>query len=440
MFVGGWVSLAGPSLAGAADAGIVTAPGGRDAADQPVVGVQDSVLKIRGDLDRVVAAFPRGNIVSEGLFEFLPERLLGILEGIRRDAGSTEVQVAFVVESSAITFAPSILEVVLAAIRNRMPAGRYALIACGQDEGAWAYRVEVPFTSDTFALARGARRIEKRTAGPDIRDVWLGLSQLPTLSWNPKGQVHVVLLADDRHLPGFSGPPRSPPPMDRSVVTQVNAWAQGHHATLHTVRLAFSDYDEPYDPERDRGLPLQTFAGLFRNGSYIKARSSAEFDAAIASALAPLAADNTTPVDLALVVDRGGEMGQHLSALKCSPSLTRFAAGSGHRTALVRWGNGIKLGLVMPLTAQSGALASALGALRKGPLGTWPADHFYILERARRLNWSPRAQKVVLFLTAAPLGGGSSGDPVLDWAEENSVKIAVIEPRFYVKGASHHAH
>jgi hypothetical protein len=372
------------------------------------------------DLAAAVRAFPRGEIasISNERYRYDPELSPSPL--IRKIVGAgPPVDIAFAVDFATAGTTMLTLQLALGSMRASMAGrGRFALVSCRND-GVAKVRIDSQFTDDPYQLMRVARHMDH---GTDVYRTafWSCLAALDKLGWRDPTRVgrHVVLLADD-----------AAPGLDPKAREDAIKWARSSQAELHVLRPGVPEAEAMmalYEPKRDTGVEPADLAGLFRLGRAEVLHSRAELQPAIERALAQLA-DSGDPVDVAMVVDPLDSMGQALGDIRrAQPVLDRFVAAPGHRLALIAWGPGSPK-VTAALNSKPTVIAAALAAIRRGPLGRYPAFVTDPIRAARGLAWNPQARKAVLVLTSARAFPADTN--VLDWTDTDSVSVVFIVGR-----------
>jgi hypothetical protein len=375
------------------------------------------------DLAAAVRAFPRGESATfvVDLYHNDPEPLSAVLRTIASDGGPADVALA--IDMSSAYDAWEVLMLAVAQERARLAGhGRFALVSCARNQGAWKGHVETDFSDDPYGVLRAARRMNAHSDSGPVA-FWSCLNQMALLHWRDPARAsrHVVLLADDgRHRELI--PEAGTQPVDE----EARAWARTSQAHLHVLAPSRDDTEDGrlYYPIRDRGIPLVRVAGQFRLGSHTVLHNRAELAPALERALAAVVGDSG-PVDVALVVERTGEMGASLGELRrARPALHRFVALSGHRLALVTWGYG-RPKVAVRFTRNAATVAEALATTKRGPIGAYPDNILAAVDTTRALSWGLAARRVVVVLVTSP--ANTIGSAVLDWADESSVVVMFIE-------------
>lgn len=291
----------------------------------------------------VASVFPGSQLVSSpGGSAFLDEAVGDVLTAIAREDNGAPSQVAFVVDRSFVDdFGPA-LEMAFAATRAKAPAGSYALISCGQDNGIWSARIEVPLTPDLYSILRAPARVRWTSNGTAIPATWMGLSKATDLAWKPApSRPHVVVLTDDRPNPDVIGTlPRALRP-DPSVRARVTSWAQKWRAVVHVIRVRPGPPSEPRSEGDDGpGAEISMITALFRKQRYVRASGLAELTGALEQSLSR-AAEGNEPSDFVIVDDQtGGLDGPHgaitraLQAFQLFSHLPEPSPGTG---SLGKW-------------------------------------------------------------------------------------------------------
>jgi hypothetical protein len=295
-----------------------------------------AVLGSPDTLADLVKIFRLGEVSQGGGRRLLGLRLGELLKGIAGDSSGREVQVAFIVDRSQKSNLGSELQLALAANRERLARGRFALIACGVRESAWSADVVAPFSTDAYEVLRAAGRINWQPGGGGIGASVAGLAAAARLDWHLKqGRPHVVLLTDEP-LPGEIVLDRpAPSAADGEMLASVRAWAGASQAALHGILGMFHlhdgrEHDASEDSLEQRStVTLAQIAGLFRQGRYEKVTSEGEFTSAVEHALAQSTSERAG-ADVAMVVDATGLMGANAGALRAQQGLLgRFVSVRG---------------------------------------------------------------------------------------------------------------
>jgi hypothetical protein len=343
-----------------------------------------------------------------------------VLQSIARDSAGREPEIAFVVDRSQRGNLGAELELALAAQRDKLVRGHYALVLCGENNGEEKAVVEIPLNADSYAVLRAARRTSWGTDGGGVEASVLGLAAAAHLDWRPSGAPpQIVLLA-----------------------AEAAAGDLLNTAAAKPAKLAEHDGrgdDASADSLEQRGrVSLRQVAGLVRDGRHVQVASPRELTSAIEDALARAASD-AEGADVALLVDSSGLMGEAVALVRAGhETLAQFVAVKRHRLAFVRFRGKGSPAIVLPLTGEAATVARATRGLRRGEVGDWPKDLSAVLTTARRLRWDKASKKALILLTAADAGGGL--DPaVLDWAEEERVALTVIEPLPGITGSRRRA-
>jgi hypothetical protein len=396
-------------LAGAAIAAALAC--GRPAA-APAQGRDAGVPVAGDDLAAAVRAFPRGETAY-----FDAATLSSALKSIVSDGGPADV--AFAIDMATAGSTRLNLQLAVGAARASLAGrGRFALVSCVNDGGVARARIDSPFSDDPYQVLRAARHMDFAT---DIGRpaFWSCLAELDRLAWGAPAPArrYVVLLADD--APGAG--------LDPKARGEATGWARSSRAELRVFRPGVPEIDAAtalYEPKRYKGVALAELAGLFRLGSTAVVHGKAELAPAIERALAQ-AAGSPGAADVVLAVDRSGEMGAALGDLQRARSVfERFLSASGHRLALITWGDG-RPTIAARLTDRPAAIAAALAATKRGPLGDWPKYPAEAVGASRGLAWDPKARRTVVVLTAAT--AFPPAPAVLDWTDEASVGVVFIQ-------------
>ncbi len=366
-----------------------------------------------------------------------------VLQAVARDSAGREAEVAFVVNRSQGGNLGTELALALAAQRDKLVRGRYALVVCGGGDGVREATVDAALNSDSYAVLRSARRIAGQPSGGGVEASVVGLAAAARLDWRPGSSPQIVLLASKR-IAGDLDAAAPGNRVDAQALAEVLRWARRSKARLLAIDVNLEDRDGRGDDSSEdsleqRGLvSLQQVAGLFRDGRHLQVSSPRELTLALQEALARTGSD-AAGADVALLVDSSGLMGEATDFVRAAHELlARFVSAKGHRLAIVRFlGKGAPT-LVLPFTDKSVAVTRAVRGLRRGEVGDWPKDLSGAMATARRLRWDEANKKTLILLTAAPASGGIDSS-LLDWADEERVALTVIEPLPALTGSKRRA-
>jgi hypothetical protein len=356
-----------------------------------------------------------------------------VLQSIARNSAGREPEIAFVVDRSQRGNLGAELELALAAQRDKLVRGHYALVLCGENNGEEKAVVEIPLNADSYAVLRAARRTSWGTDGGGVEASVLGLAAAAHLDWRPSGAPPQIVLLAAEAAAGDLLNTAAAKPADRKTLAEVATWARSRQATLFAIDAKLAEHDGRGDDASENSLEqrgrvsLRQVAGLVRDGRHVQVASPRELTSAIEDALARAASD-AEGADVALLVDSSGLMGEAVALVRAGhETLAQFVAVKRHRLAFVRFRGKGSPAIVLPLTGEAATVARATRGWRRGEVGDWPKDLSAVLTTARRLRWDKASKKALILLTAADAGGGL--DPaVLDWAEEERVALTVIEP------------
>lgn len=384
-------------------------------------------------LEGLAKIFPKAEILQAGGRELLSIRIAEVLQSISRDSGGKYTEIAFVLDRSQTENLGTGLQLALAANRDKLVNGRFALVVCAAIEGARLAQIKVSLGADPYAVLSAAGHIDWQPEGNGLGASVSGLATATELGWNPKqARPHIVLLLDDLLQAGSKAEPVQNK-ADDIMLSKIRAWARANQATLHIIRGMLGQHDGRGDDtsedslERRHLVSLEQVAGLFSDSHYIKAASQSELSTAIEQAL-PKAGPNDR-VDLALLIDSSGLMGEKAASLRAEHAVfERFlSAQQKHRVALILFSDKGKPKTVLPLTSKKNSVTSALLSLRRGNTGDWPKDISAAILAARKLCWAPTAKKAIIIFTAAASEGGIA-QSLLDWAQAQKLAVTVIEP------------
>lgn len=378
-------------------------------------------------LREVAGAFPKNQLLSGHGAEHLSAPVGDVLAEIARADDGAEPQIAFVLDLSFPGSFGWALEVALAAARDTAPAGTYALVTYGHDDGVASARIDVPLSKDIYSIVRAPERLSWKLNGTDVQATWTGLAKATELSWTLAGaSPHVVILTDDRPNSAYSSEPSRVEP---SLRQRVSSWASQRHATLHVIRLARERADQPrYEGQRAPGVQAKAIVGMFRDARYVKATAPAEMKRALEEVLARANADG--PSDLVLLDDQRDGLDGPAGALSlAAPALQRFCAKSDHRLAVVRWGRGYKPAVALDFTSDGKKLSRTIAQTRRTSRGKGPDEFFEAVGTARHLTWSPAARKTIVIFNEGYLQGtAASRNVALDWTAAGDVAVTIIGP------------
>ena len=383
-------------------------------------------------LHQLVSLFPHGEVVGASGRRSLAAVLGEVLQSIARDSAGQEPEIAFVVDLSQGGDLGGELALALAAHRDQMPRGRYALVVCGGGDGGEKARVDRALNADAFSVLRAADRIAGGPRGSEVAASVVGLAAAAHLDWRSGVPPQVVLLASER-IAGDLDAVAPGKRVDGEALAEVLRWARSSKARLFAIDAHLEDHDGRGDDESEDSLEqhglvsLQQLAGLFREGRHLQISSPRELTLAFEEALARTGSD-VAGADVALLVDSSGLMGEATKLVRAAHgSLARFVVAKRHRLAIVRFlGKGAPT-IVLPFTDKAATVTRATRGLRRGEVGDWPKNLSAVLTAARRLRWDKASKKALILLTAADASGGL--DPaVLEWAEKERVALTVIEP------------
>ena len=394
-------------------------------------------------LDQLVSLFPHGEVVEANGRRSLAAAMGEVLQSIARDSAGREPEIAFVVDRSQRGNLGAELELALAAHRDQLPRGRYALVVCGGGDGGEKARVDRALHADAFSVLRAADRIAGGPLGGEVAASVVGLAAAASLDWSSGVPPQIVLLAS-RRLAGDLDAATAANPVDGQALAEVLRWARSRKARLFAINANLEDHDGRGDDESEDSLEqrslvsLQQVAGLFREGRHLQVSSPRELTLALDEALARTGSD-AAGADVALLVDSSGLMGEATDLVRATHELmARFVAAKRHRLAIVRFLGKGRPTLVLPFTDKAATVTRATRGLRRGEVGDWPKNLSAVLTAARRLRWDKASKKALILLTAADASGGL--DPaVLDWAEEEGVALTVIEPLPALRGSGRRA-
>jgi hypothetical protein len=385
------------------------------------------------DLHQLVSLFPHGEVVVASGRRSLAVAMGEALQSIVRGSAGGEPEIAFVVDLSHQGSLGAELQLALAAHRDKLLRGHYALVLCGENDGEAKAVVEVPLNADSYGVLRAARRTSLRADGAGVEASGLGLAAASRLDWRPGGAPpQIVLLAAEAEAGDLSTTAASKP-ANRKTLAEVATWARSRQAALFAIDANLAERDGRGDDASEDSLEqrarvsLRQVAGLVRDGRHVQVASPGELTSAIADALARAASDGKG-AEVALLVDSSGLMGEAVTLVRDSQgTLAQFVALPRRRLAFVQFRGKGPPAIVLPLTGEAKRVARAARGLRRGEVGDWPKDLSAVLATARQLRWDKASKKALILLTAADAGGGL--DPaVLDWAEEEQVALTVIEP------------
>lgn len=395
------------------------------------------------NLQQLVSLFPHGEVVVASGRRSLAVVIGEALQSIVRDSAGGEPEIAFVVDRSQRGNLGAELELALAAQRDQMPRGRYALVVCGGGDGGEKARVDRALNADAFSVLRAADRIAGGPRGSEVAASVVGLAAAARLDWRSGVPPQVVLLASER-IAGDLDAVAPGKRVDGEALAAVLRWARSSKARLFAIDANLEAHDGRVDDESEDSLEqrarvsLRQVAGLVRDGRHVQVASPRELTSAIEDALAR-AASAAEGADVALLVDSSGLMGEATKLVRAAHgSLARFVVAKRHRLAIVRFlGKGAPT-VVLSLTDKAATVDRAMRGLRRGEVGDWPKNLSAVLTAARRLRWDKASKKALILLTAADASGGL--DPaVLDWAEEERVALTVIEPLPALTGSGRRA-
>ena len=384
-------------------------------------------------LHQLVSLFPHGEVVVASGRRSLAAVLGEVLQSIARESAGQEPEVAFVLDRSQQGNLGGELELALAAQRDKLLRGHYALVLCGENNGEEKAVVEIPLNADSYAILRAAGRTSWGAGGGSVEASVLGLAAASHLNWRPGGSPpQIVLLAAEAEA-GDLLTTAAAKPAQRKTLAEVATWARSRQATLFAIEADLAEHDGRGDDESEDSLEqrsrvsLRQIAGLIRDGRHVQVASPDELTDAIEDAMARAASD-PEGADVAFLVDSSGLMGEATKLVRVAHgSLARFVVAKRHRLAIVRFlGKGAPT-IVLSFTGEATTVVRATRGLRRGEVGDWPKNLSAVLTTARRLRWNKASKKALILLTAADASGGL--DPaVLDWAEEERVALTVIEP------------
>jgi hypothetical protein len=384
-------------------------------------------------LNYLVSIFPRGKVVAANGPRSLADALGEVMRGIAREGGGREVEVAFVVDRSQGHNLGAALQLALAAHREALVPGRYALVICGQDHGEAKATVEVPLNADSYAVLRAADRPPWESDDSGVEASVVGLAAAAHLDWRPGGAPPQIFLLAAEAASGDLRTTAKAKPANRKALAHVANWARSSQATLFAIGTKLDEHDGRGDDASDESIEehgrvsLRQVAGVVRDGRHVQVASPRELTSAIEDALARAASDSEG-ADVAFLVDLSGLMGEAVNVVRAAHSvLARFVAVKRHRLAFVVFrGKGVPA-IVLPLTGSVAAVNRVARGLRRREVGDWPKDLSAVLTTARRLRWDKASKKALILLTAADAAGGIDRS-LLDWTEDGRVALTVIEP------------
>jgi Mg-chelatase subunit ChlD len=379
------------------------------------------------DLPTIVKIFPKGRVEESTSVKDFERHLKDLFEEIRKSGSPTSIEVALVVDATGSM--GSTLDGISRsheALHEFLEGGgRVAVVSFKDIDDDYVARKDTDFVSDPHVILNALSKISAEGGGDLPEAHYYGLEEATRLSWTPGSKRFVVLVTDDvAHR-------------DADKKDAVAAWAKSGDATLFAIdcHFGYGDGDDSgYDPP-EPGYTPDAVAKMFgKDAGYVKVADKKGIESALDKMLAELAAGKKPEkIDLALVVDTTGSMGDALEALGSDKGrFEKFLDKKGlHRVAVVNYrdeGDDWVARVDRDFTTKVDDLLKALGKLSAGGGGDLPEALFTGIKTATTdLKWDPKAKKVIVVVTDAEAHESKKDrEAVVEWATKNKAIIRVI--------------
>jgi len=378
------------------------------------------------DLKVILKSFPHGRTEDSTDGKEFEKSLRKLFEEIRSSSKSaTGIEVAFVVDATG-SMGSSIDA--LARSHDAMHeflegGGRVGVVSFRDLDDDYVARKETDFVSDPHLVLKAFSKISAEGGGDLPEAIYYGLEEATRLSWTPGSKRFLILVTDDvAHRDADK----------RDAVTE---WAKTGDATLYAFNVHFgydggSDYVPP-----EPGYAPDAVAKLFKDGAYEKLKTEKDLGDALDKLLADLGgAKKPEKVDVALVVDTTGSMGDTLAVLAGDKTrYEKFLDKKGlHRIAVIDYKDEgddwvSKISLPFSTGAKLDDLMKTLKALEASGGGDLPEAMFAALKTATTLGWDAKAKKVIVVITDAEAHDAKKDrEAAVEWATKGKVIVRVL--------------